>query len=290
MQAAGGDSAISYSALDVRALVDALVPGEGVIGAGSLKLSQRAAGANFSVDVAVGYAVIVGDDVSNQGRYLVQSTAVENLSIPTPPVSGTRVHRVVARVKDKLHNGTWSTYEWTLEVLQDSGSGTPATPATAISLGRVSVAAGQASVLNANITHDRVNAFGLPAQLPQVGSDSARSANPYSSEANWRTDKGDVEFWTGSAYKQIGLPFWPVQHGVVTVTFSSDSVKTGSVTFPTAYASAPHLLLSIASNTAVDYTVKAKNLATTGFDYAIRERTNASVTDGVSLFWRAEVR
>ncbi|MCW2904933.1 MAG: hypothetical protein JWO67_7198 [Streptosporangiaceae bacterium] len=158
MQPTGSDPTIQYSALDMRALLDGLFTAEGVISGSGLRVSQRSAGANFSVDVSAGPAVIIGDDVTNQGKYYVQSTSVANLTIPTPPVSGTRTHRVVAQVKDKLHNGVYTTYEWTIEVLADTGGGTPATPASALSLATVSVAAGQASVLDGNVTDTRATA------------------------------------------------------------------------------------------------------------------------------------
>jgi hypothetical protein len=149
MQPGIGDPAIQYTAQDDRAsLLSAVFSREGVldVDAGQLKVTQRAAGANFSVDIAAGRAAIVGDDVSDQGTYVVTNTATVNLATPVAPGSGTRVHRVIARVKDKLHNGSWTTYEWTLEILQDTGSGTPATPASAISLATISITAGQASV------------------------------------------------------------------------------------------------------------------------------------------------
>lgn len=158
MQAAGGDAALSYSALDIRRLATMLFTSEGVGGPAHLQVTQRAAGANFTVDVAVGFVAIRGDDTTNQGIYTCQNTTVASVVIPAAPVSGTRVHRIVARIKDKLHNGSWSTYEWTLECLADSGSGTPALPDSAITLALVSVAAGQANVTDAHITDQRTTA------------------------------------------------------------------------------------------------------------------------------------
>lgn len=161
MQAAVGDAAISYSALAVRALVDAFVPDEGVLS--GLRVSQRSAGPNMSVDVAVGTCVVLGDDVAGQGKYLCPSNAVNNVTVPAAPGSGSRVHRVVARVRDKLHNGTWTTYEWVQEVLADTGSGTPALPASAITLATVTVSAGQVSVLNTHISN-----LAVPARVAGV--------------------------------------------------------------------------------------------------------------------------
>lgn len=176
-QPAGGDTAPSYSALDHRLqLISPLWAQEGVVSPhfGLLKVSQRAAGANFSVDISSGWAVIIGDDVSLQGTYVCFSSAVENRTIAAPPGSGTRVHRVVARVNDRLHNGALAagTYTFTIEVLTDTGSGTPAVPNSAISLATVSVSAGQGSVTDAHITDTRPWAFGpLPenGSLPMLG-------------------------------------------------------------------------------------------------------------------------
>lgn len=168
-QAAGGDTAVSYAALDYRSsLVGALIRTEGVIDRhlGGLRVSQRGAGANFTVDIAAGITAVQGDDVSGQGKYACESTAVENRTIAAPPGSGTRIHRVIARVNDKLHNGALpaNTYTFTLEVLVDTGAGTPATPNSAISLATVSVTAGQASVLDSHITDTRPWAYGPQAE------------------------------------------------------------------------------------------------------------------------------
>lgn len=169
MQAQVGDTAIQYSGLYFRQLIGAAFT-EGVMSVAHLKASQRASGANYSVDVSAGVAAITGDDVTDQGAYLCTSTTVENLTIPSPPGSGSRTHRVVARVRDKLHNSTdWSTYEWVLEVLQDTGSGTPATPASAISLALVTVVAGQPNVSDANIVDTRPRSSAGGAEGPAYG-------------------------------------------------------------------------------------------------------------------------
>lgn len=162
MQAATGDSAVSYSAANYRyGLLSALFTKTGVIdpiNSGGLQVVQHAAGANMSVDVNAGTAIIPGTDVSLQGNYFCANDAGGvNLTVPAAPASGTRVHRVVAQVQDRLNNAGYAanTYQWVLSLLADTGSGTPATPASAISLATVSVSAGQSSVTNANITDTR---------------------------------------------------------------------------------------------------------------------------------------
>lgn len=204
-QAAGGDTPFSYAAVATRQMYDMAYATEGVVNLG-LQVTQRGAGANMSVDVAAGSCVIIGDDVSGQGKYLcVNDAGALNVVVPAAPVSGTRIHRVVARIKDKLHNGAWTTYEWTVELLADTGSGTPALPASAISLARVTVVSGQVTVVNANITDDRVSALLAPARPPQVASDAGRAPNPVAGEGNWRTDKGYPEIYTGSAWSPVQL-------------------------------------------------------------------------------------
>lgn len=174
MQPAAGDPAISYTAQQDRGgLLGSVFSREGVldVDAGQLQVTQRAAGANFSVDIAPGRAAIFGDDVSDQGAYLVQNTTIYNLATPAAPGSGTRTHRLVARVRDKLHNGSWSVYDWALQILQDTGSGTPAEPASAITLALITMSAGMSSVTNANITDVRPRAtVGTPDRAGAWGS------------------------------------------------------------------------------------------------------------------------
>lgn len=162
MQPAGGDAAITYTAAQDRdGLVRALVSREGVFDLDAIAspglLRQRAAGANMSIDVQVFRGAVVGDDVANQGTYLIGNDTVANIttfstgSALAAPGSGTRRHRVVARVRDKLSNGSWTTYDWLPQILQDTGSGAPAEPASAITLGYVNIAAAQSSIVNANL-------------------------------------------------------------------------------------------------------------------------------------------
>lgn len=152
-----GDPEIDYAANETRQLTAALVGGQGVVGGHDLKVVQRGAGANMSVDVNSGHAVVTGDDTAGQGSYVIYNdTDGFNVTVPAAPGSGTRLHRVVAQIRDKRANGAWSTYDWTPLLLADTGGGTPAEPASALTLATVSVAAGQASVTNANINDLRV--------------------------------------------------------------------------------------------------------------------------------------
>lgn len=175
MQPSIGDPEIEYSAQDIRrSLFQGLFAQEGVLtyqGITPLKIRQRAAGANFSIDVDAGEAVIQGDDVADQGMYLVRNTATVNVATFSngsgigAPSSGTRNHRVVLQIRDKLHEPTFTTYDGVIQILQDTGSGTPATPDSALNLGRIAISSGQANITDANLTDDRVSArMKVPAQ------------------------------------------------------------------------------------------------------------------------------
>jgi hypothetical protein len=154
MQPASGDSPISVPAATFRMLAASLagLPNDGVIGPVSAVVTHRAAGANFSVDIQTFQAVVAGNDVTDQGSYLITNSSVANWPTPTAPGSGTRTHRLVGQVRDKRAAGTWSTYDWTPVLLADSGSGLPALPPSAIDLASISISAGQANVQDSNIT------------------------------------------------------------------------------------------------------------------------------------------
>jgi hypothetical protein len=147
----------SYPASLDRQLIAASMP-PGVRGTGELAVSQRAAGANMSVDVAAGRAVVPITDSPNQGSALVRSTALNNLAVAGAPAAGTsRIDLVIARVYDASLIGG-SVNGWQLEVVTGTAASSPVAPTlppSSIELARLGVASGQASVQTANITDRR---------------------------------------------------------------------------------------------------------------------------------------
>lgn len=148
--------ALTYSGREDRTLIEAALT-EGVIGRGDLAVSQRGAGANMSVDVAVGKAAITGDDVADQGRYLVRSTTVANVVIGAAPGANSRIDVVVLRIHDASATGVSNTPAFAvIPGVALAAPVAPAVPNGALELAHVLVVAGDVSVLNAKITDRRV--------------------------------------------------------------------------------------------------------------------------------------
>jgi hypothetical protein len=241
MQPAEGDDSFEYSGLDMRLGLTGTWSSEGVTAAANFKVSQRAAGANMSVDVAGGIAVVTGNDVSLQGAYMCSSDAVTNLTIPAAPGSGSRTHRVILWVKDKLYDGTLAanTYEFVLAVQEDTtGSGPDDDlPDSAISLATVTVAASQTSVTDADITDTRISALTTSSWLRQIDSDTERPAIPLSGEQIFRTDLSCVEISDGTFWYEMphrdsggttsGLPWTPYDPSL-TGTTSNPTLGSGA--------------------------------------------------------------
>lgn len=143
-----------YSARITRQLLS-LIATEGVVD--GLGVSQRAAGANMSVDVAVGTAVVQGDDQSNQYRYLATNEAIVNLPVVAADPTNPRIDRVVLEIRDTNAGGPAGD-DANLRVIEGTAAGSPTAPATpdsAISLATIAVAAAASSITDANITSTR---------------------------------------------------------------------------------------------------------------------------------------
>lgn len=127
---------------------------EGVDLESDLKVVQRGAGANMSVDIGIGDCFVQGDTVARQGLYHGYSDAVENRAIGAAHATLPRIDRVVARIYDTVDIAS-ATDELKLEVVagtatsgatQDNLSGAAAVPANALSLATVLVPAAASSI------------------------------------------------------------------------------------------------------------------------------------------------
>lgn len=170
---------------------------EGVMDLASFKVTQRAAGANFSVDVTAGRAVVAGDDQPNQGNYLIHSTAGENRTVTAAPGSNSRYDIVVLRVNDP-NAGGGAGDNATIAVIAGTAAASPtvpATPASAILLAVIGpIATATSSITNAIIADARTL-------------------------AGRRDDAGTAKVWTGAVLPNGWL--WEAGQAVSRTTYAA---------------------------------------------------------------------
>src|SRR5436190_19962419 len=151
--------AASHPAHDVRRMVMSMFAGRGGVIPRTptftdLKVTQRGAGANMSVDVADGGCLVTGTEATYQGLYECDNQGVQNVVITAANVTNARFDLIVARIKDTEY-GVAVTDAFSLEAIAGTPAGSPAdptVPANCIVLARVTVAANASSITNANIT------------------------------------------------------------------------------------------------------------------------------------------
>jgi len=146
-----------FSARKDRGIIEALFT-EGVLdpGGAELAVSERSLGANMSVDVAPGRAVVDGDEQADQRAYLAVNEDDLNLAVTAADATNTRYDRVVVRVRDSAVSGVVDGP--VVEVIAGTaGSGDPpAEPDSAVTLATVEVGAGVSSITDADITDQRL--------------------------------------------------------------------------------------------------------------------------------------
>lgn len=155
------DNGSSYSADADRHLIGAVFEESGVLGSTELKVSQRGAGANQSVDVALGRALIPQQSDAT-GKYLCRLTgSVQNIALNSPPGSNSRYDVIYAEVRDATISG--SDNDWRITFVEGTAAASPSVPALphdhCIALARVLRASGDSTVNDAEITDMRNLAY-----------------------------------------------------------------------------------------------------------------------------------
>lgn len=128
-------------------------------GANDLKVSERGAGANMSVDVAKGGAFIQGDDTTDQGMYFVYNDGIVNKAIAAADGTNPRKDIVIAEVNDNQEGQSGD--NWAISVVTGTPAGSPAEPAlppSALKLAVIDIPALDTTISNAQITDSRISA------------------------------------------------------------------------------------------------------------------------------------
>src|SRR4051795_6181621 len=152
---------------------------EGVVGATDLKVVQRGAGANQSVDVGTGFAWVQIDTGTRNGMGHVTSDATANLTLTASNATNPRVDQIILRHNDSsIPTGAGNVP--TLEVLTgtatagatlDNRTGAPALPNDCLRLADILVPATSTSVVTANIRDRRPWARGFYYPLVDAAGD-----------------------------------------------------------------------------------------------------------------------
>jgi len=146
----------SHPAENDRLTTQALYATTGIIGSTSLAVTQNGT-PNMSVNIAVGWAAIVGTSTTTQGVYVSYNDAVVNAAIATAPATNSRIDLVCLTVNDAYYSG--STNNIVVNVVTGTAAASPVAPATptnSIALAQVLVGTSVTSILTANITDVRV--------------------------------------------------------------------------------------------------------------------------------------
>lgn len=162
---------LSLSADGLRRFVGNLVASEGVAATGDMAVTQRAAGANLSVDIAAGSALVQGDSVTGQGYYPEYNDATFNLTgFTAAHATLPRIDRVVVRARDQFHGDPDNTDQFVIL------TGTPTSGATlANTTGAASVGNNQLLLANilvpataTSITTANIDTTGFSNNSPKV--------------------------------------------------------------------------------------------------------------------------
>lgn len=166
--------AVNMNSDVMRQLIAALVPSQGVVGAGDCAVSALGT-PNMSVNVASGFAFVLGTQLPPaQGEYApLYNDAAVNLVVAASNPTNPRIDLVVLAVQDAAYSGGTNTP--LLSVVTGTPSATPAVPtapANSLVLAQIAVAANASSITSGVITDRRSRAGGSPFSL--AGSPAGR--------------------------------------------------------------------------------------------------------------------
>lgn len=159
LQAASGDTPVQYDGYMMRLLVGAVWARTGTITNDAFTVAQRAAGANFSVDVSGGYAVLGLTDGTMPDKYLVYQSATINVPLTgfVSAPAAARTHKVFLAIYDKQRASAGTQYDGKIVITEDTGAGAPnptdAEVVTYLQIATLAVAAGQTTIATANISN-----------------------------------------------------------------------------------------------------------------------------------------
>lgn len=180
--------------------------GHGVVGLNDLKVTQRAAGVNRSVDVSAGYALIMGTSSLAQGTYAFANDAVENLPLSTADPANPRIDVIVAQIRDNTEDAGGSNTARLFAVTGTPGAVpvAPTVPAGSLVLAYVTVAAADTTIVNADITDKRTWAAALGGKIRCLS--TLRPSVPLEGMYIYEIDTDRTWYYNGTAWQLASGP------------------------------------------------------------------------------------
>lgn len=222
-------------------LRDLLNERAGIVQGTSMQVSERAAGANDSVDIAPGGLFLPGTESGTQGFYYIVNETVTNLQMAEPAnATLPRVDTIVVYINDAFYSG--SVYECVFEWVVGTADADPDPPdLDALGfenywrLADIDVPADDNVVIDSEISDTRTLGSLTPAQgyataLGGVGVATSTTLNilfpnPREGQHVWLEDDKTVVLWSGADNDWLPAA---QQHEVPTAS----AFRTGSQTIP----------------------------------------------------------
>lgn len=195
-----------HSAAGDRLLVTSLVGVAGVVSIGDLKVTANSTPA-LQVQVSAGRAFINGTLNPQQGTYHCINDSPVTLNVEASSASLPRKDIVVAVVEDAYYSGAANA--WSVKIIAGVPAAVPTvpvTPANAIVLAEVNVAASASVITNVNILDRRVYATSKLTTQVRSGPTSALPTTGQIIGQQWlATDTNQMLHWNGSAWTPSAL-------------------------------------------------------------------------------------
>jgi hypothetical protein len=212
----------TYSARQDRSLLDVIFT-EGVIdpGGSALLVAERAIGANDTVDVAAGAAIITGDDEADQGKYYVRNTTTVNVAFTPAPGVDQRIDLLVLRVNDPTAGGE-SGDNATFVVITGTVAETavaPAVPDTAIPLAEVLRLSTDTTIVDARITDRRPTSstanYTVNSSFEILTTTERDALTPFAGQVIFNSTDEVVQYYDGTGWVNIEPAVVPSPIGLI---------------------------------------------------------------------------
>lgn len=266
-------------AADIRTIGGSASSGTGnggVARAGDFAVTQRGAGANMSVDVATGGAMVGGTESATQGEYYVHSTATINVAITAADATNPRKDIVGIRVRDSEYSGASNDAVVTVITGTPAASpAEPALPANFLSLALVDVPAADTAITNSQIT-DRRRRISALGGLVVCTSSTRPATGLWEGQQIYETDTDKTLLYNGSVWvHQTPLGGHVATSQTTTSTSYTDLSTSGpAVTVNTGTSALVTMGCAITSTDASGYTFMS---------YAVSGATTSSASDARAL-------